>query len=64
MCKGHQLEGSELPDFYVLELQDFYLSLGEVRDIVSRLIGQHGESSMLFPDAGANNVSFYLKVKR
>ena len=42
-------------------LQDFHLPLKELKAIVEDLIQQHGEDTIIYTDAGYNNVSFYLE---
>ena len=42
-------------------LDDFCLTLKDLKSKIEVLIEQHGEDAIIYPDAGYNNVSFYLK---
>lgn len=48
-------------DVCIEELDDFKGTLGEMKTIIEKLIAQHGEKNEIFTDAGANNVSFYVR---
>ena len=49
--------------YWIEGLDDFCLSLKELKDKIESLIEEHGEDVIICPDAGYNNVSFYLKKK-
>lgn len=50
-------------DRYFSVINDPSFTLKEWRDIIQRLIDEHGEDTILYSDAGYNNVQFFLTTK-
>jgi hypothetical protein len=44
------------------QLTDFHLSLKDLKGIIDDLIEQYGEGTIIYTDAGHNNVEIFLDV--